>query len=205
MFITNLLKSRPHILALAAATTLAPCKSSLATTPLNTQPTATAPGAVSLNGKLTTPTPVDVITTASGRWHIDYLTRILKVSAYRWQHEGVPATRVMLCRDPATTENHDSAGLSLQKVDVQIGPILIPSAVAQGSCRIVEDAPLAQPNADWIVQAIRDGRLPVLRALAHGSPRARRRSRPCWPITLRSWGTRTARPCRPRRATTSLA
>ena len=133
----------------------------IAASRLNTTPPALQPGAVSLNGRLVTPTPVDVITTASGRWHIDYLARVLNTSIYRWQREGATATRVMLCRDSGTVENRDSASLSLQKIDVQIGPVLKATVVAQGSCRIVEDKPLVDPNPDWIVQAVRDGRLPV--------------------------------------------
>ena len=133
----------------------------IAASRLNTTPPALQPGAVSLNGRLVTPTPVDIITTASGRWHIDYLARVLNTSIYRWQREGATATRVMLCRDAGTVENRDSASLSLQKIDVQIGPVLKATAVTQGSCRIVEDAPLVQLNIDWLVQAVRDGRLPL--------------------------------------------
>ena len=114
-------------------------------------------------------TPVDVINTASGSWTLTSLPPVGDLAAYRWTHDGTPQfrgsahTRVMLCRAPATVSVTGGVPLDLEAVTVNIGTYTATAGVAQGSCRIVEDGPLVEPNAAWIAQAIRDGRLPAYR------------------------------------------
>ena len=135
---------------------------------------AQGPTAIYLAGSLVTPKHLDTLTTASGNWQFDSLGQVAGIAAYRWQRDGSTATRVMLCRNAAITENGDSTTLSLQMVQVKIGTYSVNAGVAPGSCRIVEDKPLVDYRADWVVQAVKDGRLPAYtRArswIAQGTP-----------------------------------
>ena len=107
-------------------------------------------------------TPIDVITTASGRWTLDDLGALADIRAYRWTHDGSSNTRVMLCRAPLKVGPAAGAALVLETVSVSIGSgFTRTAAVAPGACRIVENGPLVEPNAAWLVQAVHDGRLPA--------------------------------------------
>ena len=126
------------------------------------QTLAITPGTpISLNGAVVTAIKLDKLTTASGAWSFDYLGKVAGIAAYRWQRDGSTATRVMLCRGAAITEAGDTTQLSLQAVQVKIGSYSVSAGVAPGACRIVEDKPLVDYRADWIVQAVKDGRLPA--------------------------------------------
>ena len=109
-----------------------------------------------------TATPVDVITTASGRWTLDDLGALVDIRAYRWRHDANSKTRIMLCRAPLTVGPAGGAPLILETVNVILASgFKATAAVAPGACRIVEDGPLVEPNGAWLVQAVHDGRLPA--------------------------------------------
>ena len=113
-----------------------------------------------IDGRAVTARPLDVITTRSGRWQFDGLGDFGDIAAYRWRHEGSDHTRIMLCRAPLT-QGEAKQELVLTRLDVRIGSMRATAAVAPGACRIVEDGPLVEPRAEWIVAAVRDGRLPA--------------------------------------------
>ena len=113
-----------------------------------------------IDGRAVTARPLDVITTRSGRWQFDGLGDFGDIAAYRWRHEGSDHTRIMLCRAPLT-QGEDKQELVLTRLDVRIGSMRATAAVAPGACRIVEDGPLVEPRAEWIVAAVRDGRVPA--------------------------------------------
>ena len=127
---------------------------------------------VILGGTQVTPQRIDSFTTASGIWQLDSLGQVAGLAAYRWTRQGSTGTRIMLCRDAAVSENGDPAQLSLQMVDVRIGPFTATAGVAPGACRIVEDQPLVEARADWVVQAVKDGRLPAYTRARSWTPQA---------------------------------
>ncbi|MFN3286994.1 MAG: hypothetical protein ACK40H_00940 [Sphingomonadaceae bacterium] len=129
-----------------------------------------APGAgavapVALDGVARTATEVGTVRTASGLWRLASLGSVGDIAAYRWTRDGADGTRVMLCRPPLTLEGGavQRAPLDMTRVAVRIGAMDATAAVAPGSCRVLEDRPLVQPNPQWIVAAVRDGRSPAYR------------------------------------------
>lgn len=129
-----------------------------------------APGAgavapVALDGVARTATEVGTVRTASGLWRLASLGSVGDIAAYRWTRDGADGTRVMLCRPPLTLEGGavQRAPLDMTRVAVRIGAMDAIAAVAPGSCRVLEDRPLVQPNPQWIVAAVRDGRSPAYR------------------------------------------
>ena len=136
---------------------LEPQASAMAASPL-----AASRAVGTIDEKKRSSTPVDVITTASGRWTLDDLGALADIRAYRWTHDGSSHTRVMLCRAPLKVAPAGGAPLVLETVNVIIASgFTATAAVAPGACRIVEDGPLVDPNAAWLVQAVHDGRLPA--------------------------------------------
>ncbi len=126
---------------------------------------ALAAAAIALDGQPRPATEVGSVTTASGRWRLASLGMVGDIAAYRWTRDGAAGTRVMLCRPPLTLEGGAAprATVELTRVAVRIGTMDAVASVAPGSCRVLEDRPLVEPNPAWIVAAVRDGRAPAYR------------------------------------------
>jgi hypothetical protein len=120
---------------------------------------------IALDGVARTATEVGTVRTGSGLWRLASLGSVGDIAAYRWTRDGSDGTRVMLCRPPLTLEDgfRQGAPLEMTRIAVRIGTMDATAAVAPGSCRVLEDRPLVQPNPQWIVAAVRDGRSPAYR------------------------------------------
>jgi hypothetical protein len=111
---------------------------------------------------------IDVLTTRSGQWKLYDAGRDGALSRYVWTLDRNPRfVRVMVCKRAFTHEAGDGAEVELTPVTAtvrhrgdrhrwQLG-------VAQGSCRVAQNIEPVEPHAQWLRQAVAEGRLPAYR------------------------------------------
>lgn len=143
------------------------------TTP--TTPTAPAPPpepVLTIAGATVTPTALDSIATRSGTWTIADLGAVGDASvgarAYMWRLTGNTSfVRVMICRRLFTKEAGDATAVSTFSVPVRLTLGSAVSdwtlAVAQGSCRVMQNEEPVAPNPAWLREAVAAHVIPTYR------------------------------------------
>lgn len=111
---------------------------------------------------------IDVLTTRSGNWTLLDAGRDRNLARYVWTLDANPRfVRVMVCKRAFTHEAGDGAELELTPVSAAVrhkgARHAWRLAVAQGSCRVAQDIEPVPPNADWLREAVAQGRIPAYR------------------------------------------
>lgn len=121
---------------------------------------------------------IDTLVTRSGHWRLYDAGRDDTLARYVWTLDEKPAfVRVMVCKRAFTHEAGDDAALDLTAVAAEVRHRGVTQfwqlQVAQGSCRIAQNAEPVAPRADWLRDAVADGRLPAFRRERSFQPAAR--------------------------------
>ncbi len=102
-------------------------------------------------------TPIDVISTRSGRWRLFALPAQGSAAVYRMTLDEKPAfAREFACRPIATKEQGDGSALDMAAVKL----LDTDATVAQGACRVVQNMDPVAPNLGWLREAVSNGVLP---------------------------------------------
>jgi hypothetical protein len=103
---------------------------------------------------------LDMLVTRSGHWRLFGLPAQGDAAVYRMTLDENPGfVREFACRRLFTVERGDAAALQLATVTL-LGQ---QAAVAQGSCRVVQNMDPVAPNAGWIREAVVSKALPAYR------------------------------------------